>query len=255
MHDRQPVRIHRALGLLGDVVVHHPEEAGREEEAQRVMPVPPLHHRVLHAGVGRVALPQTHRHRRAVDDVQQRHREDERAEEPVGDVDVAHAALADGAEEDDRIGDPHHRDQQVDRPLELGVFLALRDAERQRDRGQHDHGLPAPEREHRELRQEQRHLAGALHDVVAGGEERAAAEGEDHRVGVQRAQPAVAEPRDAVGEVGKGELRGDDDAHQHAHHPPQHRGEREAAHRIIGVAHRRSRLRIRNHQDLRSSLR
>ena len=50
-------------------------------------------------------------------------------------------------------------------------------------------------------RQEQRHVAGALHDVVRGGEQRRAAEREDHRVGVQRPQPAVAQPRNAEGEI------------------------------------------------------
>ena len=172
VHDRQPVRVHRALGLLGDVVVHHPEEARGEEEADRVVAVPPLHHRVLHAGVGRVALPQADRHGRAVDDVQQRDGQDEGAEEPVGDVDVAHLADAHGAEEDDRVGDPDHRDQQVDRPLELGVFLAAGDAQRQRDRGQHDHRLPAPEGEQRQAGREEPRLAGALDHVVRGGEQR-----------------------------------------------------------------------------------
>ena len=57
--------------------------------------------------------------------MQQRHGQDEGAEEPVGDVDVAHLADADGAEEDDRVGHPDDGDQQVDRPLEFGVFLAL----------------------------------------------------------------------------------------------------------------------------------
>ena len=49
VHHRQAVRIDRAVGLLRDEVVHHAEEAGGEEEADRVVAVPPLHHRVLHA--------------------------------------------------------------------------------------------------------------------------------------------------------------------------------------------------------------
>jgi 23S rRNA (cytosine1962-C5)-methyltransferase len=52
------------------------------------MAVPPLHHRVVRAGVGRVGLPEARRHRRAVHDVQQRDGQDERAEEPVGDVNM-----------------------------------------------------------------------------------------------------------------------------------------------------------------------
>ena len=80
--------------------------------------------------------------------------------------------------------------------------LPLRVAERQRDRREHDDRLPAPERERREPVAEQAHVAGALHDVVGGGEQRAAAEREDHRVGVQRAQAAVGEPGDAEVQLG-----------------------------------------------------
>jgi hypothetical protein len=66
--------------------------------------------------------------------VQQRDREDEGAEEPVRDVDVRRLArFDDRAEEHDRVGHPDERDQDVDRPFELGVFLAARVAERKRD--------------------------------------------------------------------------------------------------------------------------
>mmetsp|Transcript_22328 Transcript_22328/g.88078 ORF Transcript_22328/g.88078 Transcript_22328/m.88078 type:complete len:559 (+) Transcript_22328:2076-3752(+) len=233
--DGQPVAVDRALGLLGDVVVHDPEEAGRQEEADRVMAVPPLHHRVLHAGIGRVALPEADRDLGAVDDVQQGHRDDEGAEEPVGHVDVPDLASADGAEEHDRIRHPDHGDQQVDRPLEFGVFLAGGVAQRQRDRGQQDDELPAPEREPRQLGQEEPGLAGALHDVVAGREQRAAAERKNDRVGMQRSQAAIAEPGNAEVEVGPGQLGGNDDAHQHAHHPPQDGRQRKRAHRSVLV--------------------
>ncbi len=222
VHDGQAIAVHRAAGLLRDEVVHHSQEPGREEEAHGIVAVPPLHHRILHACIGGVALHPAGRHLRAVDHVQQRHRENEAAEEPVGHVDVLHAALADGAEEHDGVRDPHERDQDVDRPLELGVFLARGVAQRQADGRGHDDRLPAPEGERRERAREQAHLPSALHHVVAGGEQRAAAEREDHRVGVQRAQAAVAEPRNAEVEFRPGELGGDQYAHQHADHSPHH---------------------------------
>jgi hypothetical protein len=53
--------------------------------------------------------------------------------------------LREGPEEVDREHHPDDRDRDVDRPLELGVLLALRDAERQRDRRGDDDRLPAPE--------------------------------------------------------------------------------------------------------------
>ena len=163
---RQPVRVHRPFRLLGNEVVHHPEEAGGEEESDRVVAVPPLHHRVLHPGVERVRLGPGHGHGEVVEDVQNRDRQDEGPVEPVGDVDVLDLALGDRAEEHDRVRHPYHGDQDVDRPLELGVFLALSDAERQRDGGGDDHRLPAPERERRELVGDEADLAGALYDII-----------------------------------------------------------------------------------------
>jgi 23S rRNA (cytosine1962-C5)-methyltransferase len=69
---------------------------------------------------------------------------------------------------------------------------------------------------------EQARVRGALHDVVRGGEQRRAAEGEDHRVGVQRPQPAVGEPGNAEVERGPQELRGDEHADRHPDHAPDH---------------------------------
>ena len=253
VHDGQPVGIDRAPRLLGHEVVHDPEEAGGQEEADRVVPVPPLHHRVLHPGVEGVGLPQAHRDDRAVDDVQQGHGEDEGGEEPVRHVDVAHPAPGDGAEEDHRVGHPHHRDEDVDRPFELRVLLALGDAQRQGDRGEHDHRLPAPEGERREPAAEQAHVAGALRHVVRGREQRTAAEREDHRVGVQGAEAAVADPGEVEVERRPRELRGDDHPDQHAHDPPHDGHHRELAHHgvVVGLAHVRS---IRFHPSVPSPL-
>ena len=66
--------------------------------------------------------------------------------------------------------------------------------------------------------------AGALHDVERGGEQHVAAEGEDHRRGVQRPQTAEVEPGRDV-QPGIGELEGDVDAHRHARHAPEQRRE------------------------------
>jgi hypothetical protein len=113
---------------------------------------------------------------------------------------------------------PDDGDQQVDRPLELGVFLARRVAERQRDRGQHDDRLPSPERERGEAVGEEAHLAGPLDHVVRRGKQRTAAEGEDDRVGMERPQPSVRKPGRDV-QFRPQQLRGDDHADQHATTP------------------------------------
>src|SRR5690554_6558301 len=52
VHDRQTVRVNRTVGLLGNEVVHHAQEAGSQEEANGVVAVPPLHHRIGDTGVG-----------------------------------------------------------------------------------------------------------------------------------------------------------------------------------------------------------
>ena len=236
--DGQAVRVDRPPGLLRHEVIHHPEEGGGQEEAHRVVAVPPLDHRIDHAGIGRVALGEGHGHRSAVDDVQHGDGDDERREEPVGDIDVFDAPLGERAEEHHGIGDPYQGDQDVDGPLELGVFLAAGPAHRQRDRREQDHQLPAPEGEGCKAVREQPDMAGPLHDVVRGGEDRAAPEGEDDGVGVQRAQAAEGEPRQVEVQGREQQLGGDDDAHQHADHPPDHGHQRELPDDLVVVGNR-----------------
>ncbi|MNF96834.1 hypothetical protein D3C84_796380 [compost metagenome] len=194
VHDRQAIGIHRALGLFRHEVIHHPEETGGEEKAYGVVPVPPLHHRVGGTGVQRVGLGEADRQFHVVDDVQDRHGDDERTEEPVTDIDVLGLALHDRAEEHDGVGDPDDGDQDVDRPFQFGIFLGAGVTQWQADRRQQDHQLPAPEAERGDFWCKQLGLAGALHRVKRTGEQRTAAEREDHRVGVQRAQTAETGP-------------------------------------------------------------
>ena len=156
--DGQAVRVDGAADLLGHEVVHHAQEAGGQEEAHRIVAIPPLHHGVLHTAIDRVGLHEAGRNGDVVDDVQQRHGQDEAAVEPVGHVDVLDLALDDGAEEDDGEGHPDGSDQQVNGPFQLGVLLGLGVAQGQGDDGADDDGLPAPEGERGQLGREQRHL-------------------------------------------------------------------------------------------------
>ncbi len=52
VNDRQPIRVYRALSLLGHEVVHHAQEARGQEEAHGVVPVPPLNHGIHGTRVG-----------------------------------------------------------------------------------------------------------------------------------------------------------------------------------------------------------
>jgi hypothetical protein len=56
VHDREPVAVDRPVGRLGQEVVHDAEDRRGEEEGDRVVAVPPLHQRVLHAAKTGVAL-------------------------------------------------------------------------------------------------------------------------------------------------------------------------------------------------------
>ncbi|OIQ70167.1 hypothetical protein GALL_482250 [mine drainage metagenome] len=236
MHDGQAIGIHRTLCLLGDEVIHHAQEGGGEKEAHGVVAVPPLDHRVLRAAIDRVALPrqQADGQLDVVDDVEQGDGDDVSAEEPVGDIDMRGLALEHRPEEHHGIGHPGDDDQQADRPLLFGIFLAAGDPQRVGEGAEHDHRRPAPEGELGQFGGEQRHLTGALHDVVRSGEQRGAAEAENHRVGMQRAQPPPTQPFHAEGHVRPHQLGGDEHPHQHADHCPDQGHDRELAHdRIV----------------------
>ncbi len=157
------------------------------------------------------------------------------------------ASPGDRTEEDDTVGHPDDRDQEIDRPLQFGVLLALGDAERQRDRREHDDRLPAPEGKGCQLAERQPHMAGALHDVVRGSEERTPPERENDRIGVQRTQAAVGQPRQVEVQRRPDELRGDQQADKHADNAPHHCHDRKLPYDSVVIA----RLQLHKHLFLR----
>jgi hypothetical protein len=125
-------------------------------------------------------------------------------------------------------------DHEVDGPLELGVLLRLRDAERQGDGGGDDDELPAPQVDVAQQIARHAGLQQALRRVVDAGEDHIADEGEDDGVGVQRAQTTERQFGQHI-ELREGELGGDDDAHQHADDAPQHREAEELPDDVVVV--------------------
>ncbi|CRQ73967.1 hypothetical protein PAERUG_P45_London_17_VIM_2_12_12_01303 [Pseudomonas aeruginosa] len=236
MHDGQAIGVDRSPGLLGHEVVHHAEEADREDEADHAVPVPPLDHRVGGAGIGRVGLAQAHRQQCVVHHMDHRGDDDEGAVEPVADVDVLHLATGDGAEEQVGIDHPDDRHPQRQRPFHLGVFLGGGIAQRVADDHPHDRRLPAPEHEARQGIGDQPHAAGALHHVEGGGEQRAAAEGEDHQAGVDRADAAEAGPGQVEVERRPDQLGGDEHPEAHAEDAPDQGHQGELADDVVVVA-------------------
>ena len=238
--DRQLVGIDRAFGLLRHEVVHHAQEAGGEEEAHRVVAIPPLHHRALHAAeeAHRAAAEEADRNGQVVDEVEHRHRQQERQVEPVGHIDMRLAAPHQRGDENRQIGNPHHGEPDIDVPLGLGIFLALGDAHQIAGGGQHDEQLIAPEHEARERRESQPRPAGALHHIERGGDQRIAAKGEDDRRGVQRTQAPEVEIRREV-QQRIGELKRNGEAHKKARHAPEHRGDDAPADHLVIIFARR----------------
>ncbi len=221
--DGQAVGIDRTLDLFRHEVIHDAEEAGSEEEAHRVVAVPPLHHRILHARIGRVGLHHIGRNRSTIDDMQQGDGDNESAEEPVGHVNMLDLAFGDGAEENNRVGNPDDGDQDIDRPFQFCVFLALGKTQRQRYGCRDNDQLPGPERERCERAAKQAGLTGTLHDIVGRCEQGAAAEGENHSVGVERPQSAETGPGQAQVQFRNIQLGRNDHADKHAHYAPDNR--------------------------------
>jgi 23S rRNA (cytosine1962-C5)-methyltransferase len=108
---REAIGIDRPLGLLGNEVVHHAEEARGQEESHGVVSVPPLHHGIHGARVDRIGLHQSDGDGEAVDHMEHGHGQDETTVEPVCDVDVRGFSPCDRAEKQDCVGDPDHGDQ------------------------------------------------------------------------------------------------------------------------------------------------
>jgi len=201
-----------------------------------VVPVPPLHERVLDARVDRIAADPGVGDRQVVADVEHRDRDDARDVEPDRDVEVLLAPDRDRAEEVHRVDDPEDRERHVERPRQLGVLPGLREAEEVADPAGGDQRLPPPEVDPGEGVAVEPGLEQPLHRVVAAREDHVPHEGEDHRVGVQRPQPPEGEPGRHV-ESRQEEQRRDQEPNEHADHGPEDGGQEEEARGVVIEAH------------------
>ncbi len=154
--------------------------------------------------------------------MQHRNRDDERAVEPVRHIDVVGFALHDGAEEQHRIRHPNNGDQNINRPLQLGVFFGAGHAHRQGDCRQHNNQLPAPEHKPREARRQQRGLTGSLYHKERRPHEGTAPKGKNHRIRMQWPQAAEAEPGRVKVELRPHQLCRNQHTDSHANNAPHH---------------------------------
>ena len=131
--------------------------------------------------------------------------------------------------------EPYHRDRQVDGPLKLGILLALRDTQGERQRRRHDDQLPAPEVELAERVRPHPRLAQALGRVVHRREDRVAREGKDRRVRVQRAETTEGDLWQEV-RLRESELHRQDHPDQERHDAPDQRRPEELPNDRVVVA-------------------
>ena len=237
MNDRQPVGIDRPVRALRHEVVHDPQETGGQEEADRVMAVPPLGQSILYAREKNVALGSGDRDRQGqvVHDVQHRDGYDKGQIEPVGHVDMRLLALPQGSQEDQEVNHPDKSQPQIGVPLRLGVFLGLRNAEDVARRGDHDEKLIAPEDEPGRDLSRQPRPAGSLHHIKGGRDQHVAAERENHRGGMNRPQAPEGGPGQIQVQIRKGKLQCDDQPDQESDDPPEGGGDDACFHNLFIV--------------------
>jgi len=96
-------------------------------------------------------------------------------------------------------------------------------------------GLPAPEREQRELAEREANMPRALHDVIAGAHQRRATKREDDAEGVVGANAAEREPGNIEVQYGPRELRSCEHADGHADDTPDGRSHQEHSDHVVIV--------------------
>ena len=131
----------------------------------------------------------------------------------------------DGAEEDQEIGHPHDGQPQVGVPFRLGIFLRLGDAEQIAGAGDDDEEVVAEHDEPGRDVADEPGAAGPLHDVERGRDQHVAAEGEDHRRGMQRPDAAERDPGQIEIEHRKCELERGPKADRESGDAPEHRSD------------------------------
>jgi len=170
--------------------------------------------------------------------VEQGHGQERGDVEPYGHVHVPFTAAGDGAEHVPSEHYPYDRDQDVDRPFQLCVLLARREAQRQRHCGKDDDELPSPEVQPAEEVTVHARLAQSLQRVIDTDEDRIAREGEDDGIRMQWAKTPIGQLRNEAQEVRCPQFDGDDETDEHSDDAPYGRRDREVLHDGVVVGER-----------------
>ncbi len=202
------------------------------------MPVPPLHHRVLHAGIDGNAFEQPSGNNEVVKNVQNRNSHNRGNVKPKRDVHVPFASPHQRHEKvDSKETDPNKCDRNVDRPFKFGVFFTLCDTKRQSNGGRNNDQLPAPEVKLAKLVAPHASFAKSLRRVVNGGENRVSTKRKDGSVGMNRSQSSERnEFREC--QFGHHQQQGHDQSRERRDQPPRQRCHGEHANDGIVVGKR-----------------
>src|ERR1700744_246474 len=117
MEDTELIRINRPVGHFGQEVIHHAQVRRGEEKRYRIVPIPPLHQRILHTGEYHVAFPEGYGYFYRVYDVQYRYGNKCGDIEPDGHVQMPLAPFDDGAEHVPAENYPYDGDGDIYRPF------------------------------------------------------------------------------------------------------------------------------------------
>ncbi len=228
VNNRKAVGIDRTISPLRDEVVHDGKKASGQEEAHRIVTVPPLHHRILDTrpddvGLGRI---DRDRDRQVVDDVQHGDRDDKRQIEPVRHIDVRFLAFPQRPQEQQQVEDPDNGQPEIGVPFRFRVFLALGDTEHIPGTGENDENVVTQDHEPGQDLARHAHTARPLNDIHGRRQQYVAAEGENHRRCVQGTQPAEIGPGKIEIQCRPGQLKRDYETDRESGKPPEHGGDR-----------------------------
>ena len=145
MDDGKAVGIDRAVGCLGQVIIHQPQEGRGQEKCNRIMTIPPLYQCILYAGIDGIAFKKGYGDLEAVGNMQHRNGYEGGNIKPDGHINMLHPALDDGTDHVGSENKPDHGNKNIDRPFQFGIFLAGGCAACKGNSCQYDDQLPSPE--------------------------------------------------------------------------------------------------------------
>src|SRR5690554_2939371 len=154
------------------------------------MTVPPLNQGVLNTGVNVVAFESRYRNLEGVHNLQYRNGHKATDVKPDRDIHVPFTTLHNGSEHVNPENDSNQYDRDVNRPLQLRIFVRTGEAQRQGDGCCQNDNLPSPEMDLAQCVTEHAGFQHALHGVINPHENGISDESKDDGIGMHRPNPS-----------------------------------------------------------------